>query len=146
MPKTTTKQITIKSDLLDLVINSEYRTQVKIDLEQLIYLVRDKQDITILIKTLETSIDQSLVQVLNDFNGNSNTSQQEIIHSLNQTLYNLIIDNFRGINHEQEYEKTSDEVYIVLDYFKELQKFRNMNIKEFIQDYELVDGRVIKKT
>ena len=146
MPKTTTKQITIKSDLLDLVINSEYRTQVKIDLEQLIYLVRDKQDITILIKTLETSIDQSLVQVLNDFNGNSNTSQQEIIHSLNQTLYNLIIDNFRGINHEQEYEKTSDEVYIVLDYFKELQKFRNMNIKEFIQDYELVDGRVVKKT
>ena len=62
MPKTTTKQITIKNDLLDLVINSEYRTQVKIDLEQLIYLVRNKQDITILIKTLETSIDQALVQ------------------------------------------------------------------------------------
>ena len=56
------KKIIIKNDLLDLIINSEYRTQVKIDLEQLIYLVRDKQNITILIKTLETSIDQALVQ------------------------------------------------------------------------------------
>ena len=146
MPKTTTKQIIIKSDLLDLIINSEYRTQVKIDLEQLIYLVRNKQDITILIKILEQSIDKALIQILNDFSSNSNTNQKEIIHNLNQTLYNLIIDNFRGINHEQEYEKTSDEVYTILDYFKELQKYRGINIKEFIQDYEFVDDKVAKKT
>ena len=135
----------ITNNLLDLEINNQLRTQVKIDLEKLYSLVQHNQSIENLVKNLEMSFDIILVQLLENFNQLTLTQQKDFLNNLKKDYYNCIFDNFEGINHEQEMEKTNEEVYLALNYFKDLQKKRDLVIDDFIIQYRLVNNKIIRK-
>ncbi len=134
----------INNELLDLKVNNQLRTEVKIDLEKLYNLVKNNQSTIKLINNLEIGIDKIMIHLLENFIKLTVKEQKSFLSSLKVDFYYYIFDNFKGINHDQETEKVDEEVYLALNYFRELQKKRDLMIDEFIKEYKYEKGKIVR--